>query len=67
MVMLFFAVSSVSGINGNVDLDTCNTNFPAIIKAKWLNGFEQASMSELETKLYVIWKNIRSFLLWRKN
>lgn len=30
---------SVSGINGNVDLDTCTTDFPAIIKAKGLNGY----------------------------
>lgn len=30
---------NVDGINGNVDLDICYKDFPAIIKAKGLNGY----------------------------
>ena len=29
----------VNGINGNVDLDICNKDFPTIIKGKGLNGW----------------------------
>lgn len=31
--------ASVSGVSGNVDVDICTTDFPAIIKAKGLNGY----------------------------
>lgn len=34
---------SVSGILGNVDLDICTTDFPAIIKTKGLNGYSVLS------------------------
>lgn len=30
---------TVSGINGRVDLNRCNTNFPYIMKTKGLNGY----------------------------
>jgi lyzozyme M1 (1,4-beta-N-acetylmuramidase) len=39
---------SVSGINGNVDLDTCNTDFPKIIKENRLNGFGKSPTPEPE-------------------
>ena len=36
---------SVSGINGNVDLDTAYIDFPTIIKGKGLNGFDNEQIS----------------------
>lgn len=33
--------SKVSGISGNVDADECYVDYPALIKAKGLNGFEK--------------------------
>lgn len=39
---------SVSGINGNVDLDICTTDFPTIIKANGLNGFGKSPTPEPE-------------------
>lgn len=36
----------VNGISGNVDLDICTTDFPAIIKKKGLNGFGQSPTPE---------------------
>lgn len=44
---------SVSGINGNVDLDICTTDFPAIIKGKGLNGFGQSPMPEPDNKVNI--------------
>lgn len=44
---------SFPGINGNVDLDTCNTDFPAIIKANRLNGFGQSPVPEPDSKVNV--------------
>lgn len=44
---------SVSGISGNVDLDTCNTDFPAIIKANGLNGFGKSPTPEPDNKVNV--------------
>lgn len=44
---------SVSGINGNVDLDICTTDFPAIIKSKGLNGFVQTPTAEPDNKVNV--------------
>ncbi len=44
---------SVSGINGNVDLDICTTDFPAIIKEKGLNGFGQSPSPEPDNKVNV--------------
>ena len=35
----------VAGINGNVDLDICNKDFPTIIKGKGLNGWIKAEPS----------------------
>lgn len=43
----------VSGINGNVDLEICTTDFPAIIKAKGLNGFGQAPTSAPDNKVTI--------------
>lgn len=34
----YSSTGEISGINGNVDLDFCSTNFPAIITAKKLNN-----------------------------
>lgn len=31
---------TVAGINGRVDMNRCNTNFPLIMKSKGLNGYE---------------------------
>ena len=36
---------SVSGITGDVDLDTAYSDFPALIKAKGLNGFSRPAGS----------------------
>lgn len=44
---------SVSGISGNVDLDICTTDFPAIIKEKGLNGFGQTPTAEPDNKVNV--------------
>ncbi len=44
---------SVSGINGNVDLDICTADFPTIIKAKGLNGFGQSPSPEHDNKVNV--------------
>lgn len=44
---------SVSGINGNVDLDICTTDFPAIIKSKGLNGFGKSPTAEPDNKMNV--------------
>lgn len=40
---------SVNGISGDVDLDYCYKDFPAIIKKAGLNGFTAASKSEAST------------------
>lgn len=44
---------SVNGISGNVDLDICTTDFPAIIKAKRLNGFGKSPSLEPDNKVNV--------------
>ena len=44
---------SVSGINGNVDLDICTNDFPAIIKAKGLNGFGKSPTPEPDNKVNI--------------
>lgn len=44
---------SVNGISGNVDLDICTTDFPAIIKEKGLNGFGQSPTPEPDNKVNV--------------
>lgn len=44
---------SVDGISGNVDLDICTTDFPAIIKKKGLNGFGQSPTAEPDNKVNV--------------
>ncbi|MBP3272623.1 MAG: glycoside hydrolase family 25 protein [Ruminococcus sp.] len=42
----------VSGISGNVDMDECYEDYPALIKQAGLNGFKaQAQMKEPETKI----------------
>lgn len=38
----------VNGINGNVDLDICTTDFPDIIRNKGLNGFDNKQISTPE-------------------
>jgi GH25 family lysozyme M1 (1,4-beta-N-acetylmuramidase) len=38
----------VNGISGNVDLDTCYTDFPSTIKAKGLNGYGKEQISTPE-------------------
>lgn len=40
---------SVNSISGNVDMDCCYKDFPAIIKKAGLNGFNTASKSEAST------------------
>ncbi|MCM1269806.1 MAG: D-Ala-D-Ala carboxypeptidase family metallohydrolase [Ruminococcus flavefaciens] len=44
---------SVNGISGNVDLDICTTDFPAIIKEKGLNGFGQTPTPEPDSRVNV--------------
>lgn len=44
---------SVSGINGNVDLDICTTDFPTIIKSNGLNGFGKSPTPEPDNKVNV--------------
>lgn len=44
---------SVPGINGNVDLDICTTDFPSIIKANGLNGFGKSPTPEPDNKVNV--------------
>lgn len=49
---------SVNGISGNVDMDCCYKDFPAIIKKAGLNGFNTASKSEASTvKTYAFTDN----------
>lgn len=48
-----YSKGSVNGISGNVDLDICTTNFPAIIKAKGLNGFGYVPTPEPDNKVNV--------------
>ncbi len=44
---------SVSGIIGNVDLDICTTDFPAIIKTNGLNRFGKSLTPEPDNKVNV--------------
>lgn len=44
---------SVPGINDNVDLDICTTDFPSIIKANGLNGFRKSPTPEPDSKVNV--------------
>lgn len=41
---------NVAGINGNVDLDECYTDYPSVIKSNGLNGFTKNEGVEKEEK-----------------
>lgn len=44
----YSATGKVSGINGNVDLDECYIDYPAMIKAAGLNGYEKPAPTQPE-------------------
>ena len=50
----YSATGSVSGISGNVDMNYCYQDFPAIIKAAGLNGYTKEEKPEEPAKLYTL-------------
>ena len=48
------AKGKISGINGDVDIDFCTTDFTAIVKALGFNGFSKSeTKAETEIKITV--------------
>jgi GH25 family lysozyme M1 (1,4-beta-N-acetylmuramidase) len=50
------STGSVSGISGNVDMDTCSKDYPTFIRTNGLNGFEKPKSFSIDTAAVSIYK-----------